>query len=72
MNIVRKTNEQRHFDEVRVGEIFEYCDSIYIKSGGATSGSYTYNAICLEDGIVTYFMDNEPVRFVDADLVIHK
>jgi hypothetical protein len=34
MNIVRKSNEQRHFDEVRAGEIFEYCDSIYIKSGG--------------------------------------
>lgn len=71
MNITRKNNEQRHFNEVKVGQIFEYCDSIYIKSGGATSISYTYNAICLEDGIVTYFMDNEPVRVVDADLVIH-
>lgn len=71
MNIIRKNNEQRHFDEVKVGEIFEYCDSIYIKSAGSTSSSYAYNAICLEDGIVTYFMDNEPVRFVDADLVIH-
>ena len=70
MNITRKNNEQRHFNEVKVGQIFEYCDSIYIKSGGATSISYTYNAICLEDGIVTYFMDNEPVRVVDADLVI--
>jgi hypothetical protein len=71
MNIVRESNEQRPFDEVRVGEIFEYCDTSYIKSGGATSSSYTYNAICLEDGIVTYFMDEEPVRLVDADLVIH-
>lgn len=71
MNITRKNNEQSHFNEVKVGQIFEYCDSIYIKSGGATSISYTYNAICLEDGIVTYFMDNEPVRVVDADLVIH-
>lgn len=72
MNIIRKNNEQRHFDEVGVGGIFEYCDSIYIKSGGSTSSSCTYNAICLEDGIVTYFMDDEPVRFVDADLVIHQ
>lgn len=72
MNIVRKTNEQRHFDDVSVGGIFEYCDSIYIKSGGSTSSSYMYNAICLEDGIVTYFMNNEPVRLVDADLVIHE
>jgi hypothetical protein len=70
MNIIRKNNEPRHFNEVKVGEIFEYCDSIYIKSGGSTSSSYAYNAICLEDGIVTYFMDEEPVRFVDADLVI--
>lgn len=71
MNITRKNNEQRHFNEVKVGQIFEYCDSIYIKSGGDTSIIYAYNAICLEDGIVTYFMDNEPVRVVDADLVIH-
>ena len=71
MTIIRKNNEPRHFDEINVGETFEYCDSIYIKSGGSTSSSYTYNAICLEDGIVTYFMDNEPVLFVDADLVIH-
>lgn len=71
MTIIRKNNEPRHFDEINVGETFEYCDSIYIKSGGATSSSYIYNAICLEDGIVAYFMDNEPVLFVDADLVIH-
>lgn len=71
MTIIRKNNEPRHFDEINVGEIFEYCDSIYIKSGGSTYISYKYNAICLEDGIVTYFMDEEPVRFVDADLVIH-
>lgn len=72
MNIIRKNNEQRHFDDVNAGGIFEYCDSIYMKSGGSTSSSYTYNAICLEDGVVAHFMDNEPVRFVDADLVIHE
>lgn len=24
MNIIRKNNEPRHFDEINVGEIFEY------------------------------------------------
>lgn len=72
MNIVRKNNEQRHFDEVNVGGIFEYCDSIYIRIGDIVPNNLIYNAVCIEDGVVAHFMDNEPVRFVDADLVIHE
>lgn len=71
MNIIRKENEEHLFDEVDVGEIFEYDNSIFMRFGETVSNDYVYNAIRLEDGIITFFMNNDVIRFVDADLVIH-
>lgn len=71
MNIIRKENENHLFDEVDVGEIFEYDNSIFMRFGETVSNGHVYNAICLEDGIIACFMGDEVVRFVAADLVIH-
>ena len=71
MNIIRKENENHLFDEVDVGEIFEYDNSIFMRFGETVSNGHVYNAICLEDGIITCFMGDEVIRFIAADLVIH-
>lgn len=71
MNIIRKENENHLFCEVRVGDIFEYDDSVFMRCGGTCSDCHECNAICLEDGIVMCFMGNEEIRLVNADLVIH-
>lgn len=71
MNIIRKENKNHLFDEVNVGEIFEYDNSIFIRIRDTTSYGNLYNAVCIEDGVVTYFMDDDVIQFIDADLVIH-
>lgn len=71
MNIIRKENENRLFDEASVGEIFEYNDSIFMKFGKSAHDCLTNKAICLKDGIITCFLGNEEIRSVNADLVIH-
>lgn len=71
MNIIRKENENHLFCEVRVGDIFEYDDSVFMRCGETCSDCLEFNAICLEDGIVMCFMGNEKIRLVNADLVIH-
>lgn len=71
MNIIRKENENHLFCEVGIGEVFEYDDSIFMKFEGTTSSEPMYNAICLEDGIITCFLGNEEIRPVNADLIIH-
>lgn len=71
MNIIKKEKERHTFDEVEVGEIFEYCASIYIKIGDIVPNNLIYNAVCIEDGVVAHFMNNDVIHFVAADLVIH-
>lgn len=71
MNIVRKKVEEHTFNEVNVGGVLEYCDSIFMRSKEMVSNGCIYNAICLEDGTITYFRNDEIIRFVNADLVIH-
>ena len=71
MNIVRKNNNERLFDEAGVGEIFEYRNNIFMKFENTASNGHAYNAICLENGIITCFIGDELVRLVDTDLVIH-
>lgn len=70
MNIIRKENENHLFDEVNVGEVFEYDDRIFMRFG-ETIDCPVSNAICLEDGIITCFLGNEEIRLINADLVIH-
>lgn len=70
MNIIRKEKAKHLFCEARVGEIFEHDDSVFMKFGGC-SNCHACNAICLEDGIIMSFVDNEEIRPVNADLVIH-
>lgn len=71
MNIIRKNDGDHFFDEVNIGGIFEYDNSIFMRFGETVSNGHIYNAICLEDGIITCFMGDEVIRFADADLVIH-
>lgn len=71
MNIIRKEKERHTFDEVEVGGIFEYCAGIYIRIGDIVPNNLIYNAVCIEDGVVAHFMNNDVIYFVDADLVIH-
>lgn len=71
MNIIRKNNDERLFDEAGVGEIFEYRNNIFMKFENTASNGHVYNAICLENGIITCFIGDEVVRSVNADLVIH-
>ena len=71
MNIIRKENEYHLFCEVRVGEVFEHNNSIFMKFGGTCSDCHACNAICLNDGIIMSFADNEEIRPINADLVIH-
>lgn len=71
MNIIRKKDEYHLFGEADIGGIFEYDNSIFMKFGGIASDGHIYNAICLEDGIITCFMGDETIQFIDADLVIH-
>lgn len=71
MNIIRKNDGDHFFDEVDVGGVFEYDNSIFMRFGDTASNGQVFNAICLEDGIIMSFADNEEIRPVDADLVIH-
>lgn len=71
MNIIRKENENHLFCNVRGGGVFEYDHDIFMKFEETNCDGHVCNAICLEDGTITYFRNDEIIRFVDADLVIH-
>lgn len=70
MNIIRKKGFHP-FCKVDLGGVFEYEDRVFMKFEDITTNGNMYNAICLADGMIDYFRDDEPIRFVDADLVIY-
>lgn len=70
MNIIRRENN-RLFEEIEAGRIFEYDNSIFMKFIDATFNGHVYNAICLDDNVITSFTGSEEIQPVDADLIIH-
>ena len=69
MDIVDKRNDNlARFEWIRVGEVFEYEDAIYMVIHLTDEG---YNAVNLENGQATTFEDDDRVSRLDnARLVI--
>lgn len=66
----RKQPEEVAFDTLNVGEVFtnsEYC-GVWIKGDVDSEGDYT--SICLDDGSLYYFSDDDLVSRVNTELLI--
>ena len=63
--------EFTNFDEVAIGDTFCVCRneiySVYIKTAHARNNEFN-NCICLNDGRITGFSAENPVRLVDCEL----
>ena len=64
INDNRKRTMQPFKSILRIGEIFEYANKIYMKIIRVADDDSYYNAVCLNDGELAYF-NNERVRVLN-------
>ena len=57
INDNRKRTMQSFKSILRIGEIFEYANKIYMKTIIVADDDSYYNAVCLSDGEFAYFND---------------
>lgn len=68
MRIVRQDNKSEHFSDIKVGEVFEYDNSIYIRMEEIVGNKA--NAVNLATGIWATFFDDDDVDKLNAEVII--
>lgn len=64
-------NECIPFKEVKIGEIFDQCNGIFLKTEPFYSNGDKYNAISIEDGeTFLFFSDDDPIDKIFRRLIL--
>lgn len=73
MEIKRKSQNECKFGELKNGDVFEYDDSVYIKTDlkrGEKPVGLDANAVNVILGTWAYFTDTDKIKWLSAVLVI--
>lgn len=72
MKIIGKEKANlRTAGDAKIGDVFVFCDAAYIRTETSFSASgLPYDFLCLDDARPCRFNNSEPVRFVDAELIL--
>lgn len=74
MNIIYEPKNEILFGDLKIGDVFKdkSNDKIYMKTNciDVEDKHLRYNAVCLENGIIEFFLDQEYQILLDCYLVI--
>lgn len=72
MVIKNKRKEMVRFESIKCGDVFEFCEDIYMKieTTYCDDNGYYENAVDLSDGSLHYLKDDNMVHVIKCELVI--
>ena len=72
MRIISEPKKLTNFDELKLGDVFNYGEVWYIKIDTIRTEMSVFNAIELETGMPEYIAPYQDVEYQDVELRVHE
>ena len=72
MSIIEEPKKSSHFDDLKLGDVFNYDGVWYMKIDTIKSEMSVFNAVELETGMLEYIAPYSYIVYQDVELRVHE